>query len=60
MRKRKRRKENVEIGDNKIQAVIFVQHTEFSKMGKRMREKLDSLEKLGSIKINLKKELEIS
>ena len=53
VRKRKRRKENIKIGNNKIQAVIFVQHTEFSKMAKRMREKLDKLEKLGSIKIKL-------
>ena len=37
----------------KIQTVIFVQHTEFSKLAKRMSEKLDSLEKLGNKKIKL-------
>ena len=53
-RKQKRYGENSkgEIS-NKIQAVIFVQHTPFSEMAKRMRKKLDSLEKLGKIKMKL-------
>ena len=39
--------------EKKIQVVIFVQDTEFSRMEKRMRENLDSLVKLGTIEIKL-------
>ena len=38
---------------DKIQAVMFVQHTPYSEMAKRMREKLNSLEKLGKFKIKI-------
>ena len=59
MRKRKRQKresgEIVRKGEEgeKIYTVIFVQHTEYSEMAKRMRKKLDALENLGSIKVKL-------
>ena len=33
--------------------LIFVQHTEYSEMVKRMRRKLDTLENLGNIKVKL-------
>ena len=44
-------KENDE--KRKIESVIFVQHTEFSKLAKRMRERLENFEKLGTIKIKI-------
>ena len=58
VRKRKRKKLERENIDNhqkpqKITAVIFVQHTPHSELTKRMRSKLDSLEKLGKFKIKL-------
>ena len=36
-----------------VTAVMFVQHTPYSELAKRMRSKLDSLEKLGKFKIKL-------
>ena len=57
-RKRKRkpfRKENRENGEEKkkIQAVIFVYHTQFSELAKRMRKKMENLEKLGKFKVKI-------
>ena len=54
-RKRKTRKEKESEADRdtKIQAVMFIQHTPYSEMAKRMRKKLESLEKLGQFKIKL-------
>ena len=39
--------------NSKIQTVIFVQHTPYSELAKRMRKKLDSLERLGKFKVKL-------
>ena len=54
-RKRKRKiGKTEESGKNtKIHAVMFIQHTPYSEMAKRMRQKLESLEKLGQFKIKL-------
>ena len=56
-RKRKRktqnRKKETEKPDEKIQAVLFVQHTRFSEMAKRMRAKMESLEKLGKFRVKI-------
>ena len=56
-RKRKRKqqekmKENKE-ENTKIQAVFFVAHTPYSEMAKRMRMKMENLEKLGKFKVKI-------
>ena len=56
-RKRKRKAKytdkNTVNQQNKIQAVFFVQHTPYSEMAKRMRAKMESLEKLGKFKVKI-------
>ena len=56
-RKRKRKtkytNKNTVNQQNKIQAVFFVQHTPYSEMAKRMRAKMESLEKLGKFKVKI-------
>ena len=50
-RKKKRSRGEIDIeGKTKLMSVLFVQHTPRSELAKRIREKLESLEKLGSLK----------
>ena len=37
----------------KLQSVIFIQHIPYSKLAKRIREKLGDLEKIGRVKMKL-------
>ena len=53
-RKKKRNRGKMEIeGMNKIMSVLFVQHTPKSELAKRIRDKLETLEKLGSLKLKV-------
>ena len=53
-KKRKRIQNSIEIdGKKKIMSVLFVQHTERSALAKKLREKLETLEKVGNIKIKV-------
>ena len=54
-RKRKRKQNGKENRDDKkkIQAVIFVYHTQFSELAKRMRKRMESLEKLGKFRVKI-------
>ena len=52
--KRKRNKGEIDVeGKKKLMSVLFVQHTHKSELAKRLREKLESLEKLGSLKFKV-------
>ena len=53
-KKRKRIQNSIEIdGKKKIMSVLFVQHTERSALAKKLREKLETLERVGNIKIKV-------
>ena len=58
-RSKEKLKEIIEVGDSlsgsdeKIQGVIFVQHTQHSKLAQNIREKLRMLETVGSFKIKI-------
>ena len=53
-RKRKKNKGEIEIeGKTKLMSVLFVQHTPRSELAKRIRDKLESLEKLGTLKFKV-------
>ena len=53
-RKKKRNRGEMEIdGKMKIMSVLFVQHTPKSELAKRIREKLETLEKLGGLKFKV-------
>ena len=55
-KKRKRITEIEVEGKKKVMSVVFVPHTRKSELAKRLREKLESLEKLGNLKIKIVEE----
>ena len=51
---RKNKQKLIEIeGREKVMSVIFIQHTKNSELAKRMRSKLETIEKVSSIKIKI-------
>ena len=53
-RRRKRNRGEIDIeGKSKIMSVLFVQHTPKSELAKKIREKLESMEKLCSLKFKI-------
>ena len=52
--KRKRNKGEIEIeGKTKLMSVLFIQHTPKSELAKRVRVKLENLEKVGNLKFKV-------
>ena len=54
MKRKRKQISEIEIdGKTKVMSVLFIQHTEKSELAKRLREKLETLEKVGRMKFKI-------